>query len=81
MVAFFSLRVVDYFQKVDTKAVEALFDHVYRHDSHLKSHLAKNKRIETCDNVCIPKELFVAFIDRISRVSTIIIDPESASQA
>jgi hypothetical protein len=66
----------DYFQKDDTKAVEALFDHVYRHDANLKSHLARNKRIETSDNVFIPKELFIAFIDRISRVSTKIVDPE-----
>jgi len=70
----------DHFQKDDTRAVETLFDHVYRHDSHLKSHLAKNKRVETRDNVFIPKELFVAFVERISRSSTEMIDSRPAGR-
>jgi hypothetical protein len=70
----------DYFQKDDTKAVETLFEHVYRHDSHLKTHLAKNRRVETSDNVFIPKVLFVAFVNHISRVSTKIFDSEVASR-
>ena len=69
----------DHFQKDDAAAVEALFEHVYRDDSHLKTHLARNKRIETRDNTFIPKELFVAFIDRLSRASTKVIQPRSES--
>lgn len=60
----------DHFRKEDASVVEDLFNHVYRHDSHLKSHLARNKRTETRDNDFIPKEVFVAFIERISGAST-----------
>jgi len=67
----------DYFQKDDAAAVKALFEHIYRHDSQLKTHLTRNKRIETRDNAFIPKELFVAFIDGLSRTSTKVIQPPS----
>jgi len=71
----------DHFQKGDTRAVEALFDQVYRHDSHLKAYLTRNKRVETRDNVFIPKKLFVAFIDRLSRADTELVESRPASQS
>lgn len=70
----------DHFQKDDAKAVDALFNHVYRRDSHLRTHLVRNRRIETSDNVFIPKVLFVDFIDRISRASTKVVVPRPANQ-
>ena len=57
------------FRYDDDPAVDALFRHVYRDDSHMKSRLTGSGRDATRDNPFVPRQLFLSFINRITRTA------------
>lgn len=70
----------DYIQEKDDRAVEMLFNQIYRRDTQYRQHLTRNKK-HTADNLFVPKQLFKSFVDRISRASTQIVDNGNRNRA